>query len=465
MKAGPTITKKEFARRRADLMSMMAANSIAVVPSARIVARNRDVDYPFRQNSDFHYLCGFGEADAVLVLVPGRVHGETLLFCRERDPDLERWHGQITGPERAMQRYGLDDAFPITDIDDILPGLIEGKSRLYYGMGTNTEFDAQVIGWTKALAASQQSGARPPGEFVHLGQQLDELRLFKSSQEINLMRYAANATAAGHLRLMTVLAPGLMEFQLEAELNHAFVMAGARTMAYPAIVGAGNNANILHYTGNNSIVRAGDLVLVDAGAEYEGYAADVTRPLPASGRYSAAQADIYNLVLDAQLAAIAAVRPGNHWNQPHEAAVRVITAGLVELGLLQGNVDDLILTEAFKKFYMHRTGHWLGLDVHDVGEYQIDNTWRVFEPGMVTTVEPGIYIAADLTDVPARYRGIGVRIEDDVLVTRDGHEVLTAMIPKTVAEIESYMCVGGKGLAAGEAAKDAVRYGESLQAW
>jgi Xaa-Pro aminopeptidase len=455
MKAGPTITLREFARRRANLMSMMDANSIAIVPSARVVARNRDVDYPFRQDSDFHYLCGFGEPDAVLVLVPGRIHGETLLFCRERDPELERWHGQITGPDRAMQLYGLDDAFPIADIDDILPGLIEGKARLYYAMGANTEFDAQVIGWSKAISANQQSGAKPPGEFVHLGQHVDELRLFKSAQEINLMRHAANATAAGHLRLMAALAPGLMEFHLEAELNHAFVLAGARTTAYPAIVGAGNNANILHYTGNNDTIRNGDLVLVDAGAEYEGYAADVTRTLPANGHYSAAQAEIYNLVLDAQLAAIEEVQPGNHWNQPHEAAVRVITAGLVRLGLLQGNVERLIQAQAYKKFYMHRTGHWLGLDVHDVGEYQIDDTWRVFETGMVTTVEPGIYIAADLADVPARYRGIGVRIEDDVLVTKTGHEVLTAMIPKTVAEIEAYMSTEGKaslrrGSAAGQ---------------
>jgi len=439
MKASPTIALKEFARRRVDLMAMMEANSIAILPSSRIVARNSDVDYPFRQDSDFQYLTGFGEPDSVLVLVPGRTHGETILFCRERDPDIERWHGKITGPERAMQMFGFDDAFPITDIDDILPGLIEGKAKLYYGMGAHSEFDNQVIGWVNSISTNQQSGSKPPGEFVHLGQHVHELRLFKSAQEINVMRHAANATAEGHLRLMTEMAPGLREYHLEAELNHAFMRAGARTTAYPSIIGSGNNANILHYTQNADVIRSGDLVLIDAGAEYEGYAADVTRTLPASGQYSAAQAEVYNIVLAAQLAAIAQVKPGNHWNQPHEAAVREITLGLISLGLLEGEVEALIRDEAFKKFYMHRTGHWLGLDVHDVGEYQIEGEWRVFEPGMVTTIEPGIYIAEDFKDVPPRYRGIGIRIEDAVLVTKSGNEVMTAMIPKTVAEIEQYM--------------------------
>ena len=439
MKASPTIAPKEFARRRVDLMAMMAPDSIAILPSASVVARNSDIDYPFRQDSDFQYLSGFGEPDAVLVLVPGRAHGETILFCRECDPDLERWHGRITGPERAMQLLGLDDAFPIADIDDILPGLIEGKAKLYYGMGVHQDFDAQVIGWVDGIALNQQAGSKLAGEFVHLGQYVHELRLFKSAQEINMMRHAARATAAGHLRLMSELKPGLREYHLEAELNYAFAGAGARTTAYPSIVGSGNNANIMHYTQNDDLIRSGDLVLVDAGAEYEGYAADVTRTVPASGRFSEAQADIYNVVLTAQLAAIAAVKPGNHWNQPHEAAVREITLGLIRLGLLQGEVNELIRAAAFKKFYMHRTGHWLGLDVHDVGEYQIEGEWRVFEPGMVTTIEPGIYIAEDLEGVPARYRGIGVRIEDDVLVTKSGCEVITAMIPKTVVAIEQYM--------------------------
>ena len=439
MKASPTIAPKEFVRRRADLMAMMEADSIAILPSSRVMVRNSDIDYPFRQDSDFRYLSGFAEPDSVLVLVPGRAHGETILFCRERDTDSERWHGQITGPERAMQILGLDDAFPVADIDDILPGLIEGKAKLYYAMGTHREFDAQIIAWVDSIALSQPSGSKPACEFVHLAQYVHELRLYKSAQEVNVMRHAVSATAAGHLRLMAELKPGLREYHLEAELNYAFALAGARTTAYPSIVGSGNNANIMHYTQNADVIRSGDLVLVDAGAEYEGYAADVTRTLPASGRYSAAQADVYNVVLAAQLAAIAEVKPGNHWNQPHEAAVRQITLGLVRLGLLHGEVDELIRDNAFKKFYMHRTGHWLGLDVHDVGEYQIEGEWRVFEPGMVTTIEPGIYIAEDLEDVPARYRGIGIRIEDDVLVTKAGCEVITAMIPKTVAAIEQYM--------------------------
>jgi Xaa-Pro aminopeptidase len=439
MKASPTISLKEFSRRRQELMAMMEADSIAILPGAKRVARNRDIDYPFRQDSDFHYLCGFAEPDAVLVLVPGRSHGETILFCRERDSEQERWHGAITGPERAVQLFGLDDGFPINDIDDILPGLIEGKARLYYGMGAHVEFDAQIIGWAKLISTNQQLGSRPPGEFSHLGQHMHELRLFKSAQEIQMMRQAASATADGHLRLMREMAPGLREYQLEAELAYGFIRAGARSTAYPSIIGAGDNANILHYIENNDTIKAGDLVLVDAGAEYECYAADVTRTLPANGRFSPAQTEVYNIVLAAQLAAINEVKPGNHWNQPHEAAVRVLTQGLVELGLLVGVVDELILSGAYKKFYMHRTGHWLGLDVHDVGEYQIDGQWRVFEPGMVTTIEPGLYIAASLEGVPARYRGIGVRIEDDVLVTRHGHEVLTLMIPKTVADVERAM--------------------------
>jgi Xaa-Pro aminopeptidase len=439
MKASPTISLKEFSRRRQELMAMMEADSIAILPGAKRVSRNRDIDYPFRQNSDFHYLCGFDEPDAVLVLVPGRHHGETILFCRERDSEEERWHGAITGPERAVQLFGLDDGFPISDIDDILPGLIEGKARLYYAMGAHAEFDAQIIGWVNLISTNQQSGSRPPGELAHLGQHMDELRLFKSAQEIHMMRHAASATADGHLRLMREMAPGLREYQLEAELAHGFIRAGARSTAYPSIIGAGDNANILHYTQNNDTIKAGDLVLVDAGAEYQCYAADVTRTLPANGRFSPAQAEIYNIVLAAQLAAIDKVQPGNHWNQPHEAAVTVLTQGLVELGLLVGDVDELISSGAYKKFYMHRTGHWLGLDVHDVGEYQIDGQWRVFEPGMVTTIEPGLYIAGSLDGVPARYRGIGVRIEDDVLVTRQGHEVLTLMIPKTVADVERVM--------------------------
>ena len=433
------INQKEFARRRKELMALMEDNSIAILPSAERVGRNGDVDHQFRQHSDFHYLTGFDEPESVFVMVPGREHGECLLFCRERDFRKEQWHGKITGPERVIQMYGIDDAFPITDIDDILPGLIEGKSKLYYALGSHREFDSRIINWVNGIRSNPQTGTRPPGEFIQLEHHLHELRLFKSKQEIAVMKRAAAITARGHQRLMERLAPGVYEYQLEAELQHTFMTDGARSTAYPSIVGSGNNGCILHYIQNDDQVKEGDLVLVDAGCEYEYYASDVTRTFPVSGKFSDAQKDIYNIVLAAQEAAIATIKPGNHWNQPHEAAVEIITRGLVDLKLLQGDVIELIASEAYKKFYMHRTGHWLGLDVHDVGEYKIDDTWRVFEPGMVTTVEPGIYIHDELQDVAAKYRGIGIRIEDDVLVTKNGNDVLTKAIPKTIEEIEHSM--------------------------
>ncbi len=441
MKSKPGIGLREFSNRRKELMSMMDEDGIAILPGANLVARNSDVDYLFRQDSDFHYLTGFDEHEAVFVLIPGREHGEAILFCRERDPEQEQWHGKITGPERAMQLYGMDDAFPIADIDDILPGLIEGKSRLYYAMGHQQEFDARVINWVNSIASSQHLGTHPPGEFVQLGHLVHELRLFKSKQEIEVMKFAAAITADAHKRIMQEAQPGMYEYELEAELNHTFLRGGARSAAYPSIFGSGNNANILHYIENDDLMKSGELVLVDAGAEYQSYAADVTRTFPVNGKFSKAQKEIYNIVLAAQEAAIEMVKPGNHWNQPHEAVVRIISQGLLDLDLLEGNLDTVIANETYKKFYMHRTGHWLGLDVHDVGEYRIDEEWRVFEPGMVTTIEPGIYISKDLAGVPSRYRGIGVRIEDNVLVTKNGNQVLTHGIPKTIEDIEKTMAM------------------------
>lgn len=429
----------EFARRRKELMALMDADSIAILPSANLVSRNSDVEYQFRQDSDFHYLTGFSEPDSVVALIPGREHGEAILFCRERDKETERWHGKITGPERIMQYFGIDDAFPISDIDDILPGLIEGKSKLYYALGANRKFDDQIIGWTKSIAGNKQSGARPPGEFVQIGQYVHELRLFKSAQEIRLMREAAEITGEAHKKAMMTAKPDMYEYQLEAELRYVFMTAGARFQAYPAIVGAGNNACILHYIQNDDVLKNGDMVLIDAGCEYDCYASDVTRTFPVNGKFGKAQKELYEIVLAANLAATEEVKPGNHWNQPHEAAIKCITQGLIDLGILKGDLDEMIESEQYKKFYMHKTGHWLGLDVHDVGEYQIDGEWRVFEPGMVTTIEPGIYIDAETEDVPAAYKGIGIRIEDNVMVTKKGNEVLTAQIPKTVADIEALM--------------------------
>ncbi len=433
------IKKTEFERRRKRLMDHMEPDSIAIVPSAKEVIRNRDVEYPFRQDSDFYYLTGFDEPNAVLVLLPGRDHGEYVLFCRERDTTMELWNGYRAGPEGACQQYSADDAFPISDIDEILPGLIEGRERVYYAMGRHSEFDGKVMAWINTIRNKVRAGAHPPGEFVDLDHILHDMRLIKSAAEQRVMREAAAISARAHCRAMQACRPGLMEYQLEAEYLHEFIRAGARQPAYCAIVGSGINGCILHYTENASVMRSGDLVLIDAGCELEYYAADITRTFPVNGRFNRQQKALYELVLKAQLAAIGQIRPGNHWNQPHDATVRIITSGLVELGLLKGKVDTLIKKEAYKMFYMHRTGHWLGMDVHDVGDYKVGDEWRLFEPGMALTIEPGIYVAHDNKKVDKKWRGIGIRIEDDVIVTKTGNEVITADVPKSVDEIERLM--------------------------
>lgn len=437
------ISKGEFARRRKNFMALMEPNSIAIVPSARESIRSGDTAYPFRQDSDFYYLSGFTEPDSVLVLLPGRAHGEYVMFCPERDPHAELWHGLQAGPEGACDHYGADDAFPVGDIDDILPGLLEGRDRVYYSMGRSADFDRQIMAWVNTIRSKEASGAVPPGEFTDLDHMLHDLRLVKSASEQRVMRRAGEITAQAHCRAMRSCRAGLYEYQLEAEMQHAFAMAGARFAAYPSIVGSGDNACVLHYLDNSARLRDGDLVLIDAGCEFEHYAADVTRTFPVSGRFSAEQRALYNVVLAAQEAAIAQIRPGNHWNQPHDATVRVITAGLRELGLLHGELDELIEDEAYRPFYMHRAGHWLGLDVHDVGDYRVGGVWRQLEPGMVLTVEPGIYVAPDNTAVDSRWRGLGIRIEDDVIVTAQGCEVISAAVPKTVAEIEALMARDG----------------------
>ncbi len=433
------ISKAEFARRRKNLMGMMDKHTIAIVPGGREVTRSRDTEYPFRQNSDLFYLTGFEEPDAVLVLVPGRRQGQVVLFCRERDPDMELWNGYRLGPEGAVAYLGVDDAFPIDDLDEILPGLIEGTQRIYYSMGHDDVFDQRVMGWVNQIRALVRTGAAPPADFTDLAFLLHEQRLIKSAAEVRVMRKAGEISAAAHVRAMQECQPGRYEYHLEAAIQHTFAEHGARFPAYNSIVGSGANACVLHYTENASKMRAGDLVLIDAGCEYQGYAADITRTFPVSGQFSAEQRAIYDLVLEAQRAAIAKVRPGNTWNQPHDATVRVITRGLIKLGLLRGKERELIKAEAYREFYMHRAGHWLGLDVHDVGEYRVDGRWRQLEPGMVLTIEPGIYIAADNTKAPKRWRGIGVRIEDDVVVTEQGCDVLTADVPKRADEIEALM--------------------------
>lgn len=438
------IPKSEYARRRKALMAEMEPNSIAILPAAPMYIRNRDVEHIYRQDSDFQYLSGFSEPEAVIALIPGREHGEYVLFCRERDPARELWDGLRAGQEGAISEYGADDAFPIGDIDDILPGLIEGRSRVYYAIGSNQEFDHRLMEWINTIRSKARQGAQPPNEFVALDHLLHDLRLYKSTNEVKVMKHAAEISARAHVRAMQASRAGLYEYHLEAELDYEFRKGGAKMPAYGSIVAAGKNACILHYRENDAVLKDGDLVLIDAGCEIDCYASDITRTFPVSGRFSPEQKAIYELVLAANEEAFKHIAPGKHWNEAHEATVKVITAGLVELGLLQGDVEELIAAEAYKPFYMHRAGHWLGMDVHDVGDYKVGGEWRVLEPGMAMTVEPGIYVAADNQDVAKKWRGIGVRIEDDVVVTRTGCEILTGGVPKTVAEIEALMAAAAE---------------------
>ena len=430
---------REYPKRRRQLMQLMSPNSIAIVPSAPVTVRNRDVEHPFRQDSDFYYLSGFAEEHAVLVLIPGREHGEYVLFCQEKIKEQEIWTGRRVGPEAAPQVLGCDDAFPISDIDDILPGLIEGKDRIYASLGVSPEFDRQLMQWVNHIKTQVRNGATPPHEFSALDHLLHDIRLIKSPAEVALMQRACDISAEAHTRAMQMVKPGMYEYELEAELMRTFMAAGSRWPAYPSIVGTGENACILHYTQNNAEIKDGDLILIDAGCELDYYASDITRTFPANGKFTAPQRQLYQLVLDANYAAIEQVKAGNHWNQPHEAAVRVLTEGLVKLGLLQGDVDELIEALAFRQFYMHKTGHWLGMDVHDVGEYRIDGEWRILEEGMVMTIEPGLYIAPDDETVDAQWRGIGIRIEDDVVVTKTGCQVLTSKVVKDIDAIEALM--------------------------
>ncbi len=435
----PRLNATDFARRRQRLLAQMEPNSIAILHAGFPPVRNRDVEHAHRPDSDFFYLTGFPEAHAIAVLLPNREHGEYVLFCEEKDPAKELWTGLRVGPEQACARFGADDAFPLSAINDILPGLIEGRSRVYHALGKDPQFDRRVLDWVNLIRSKVRNGAHPPGEFVSLEHLLHELRLFKERGEVRLMRHAAEISARAHIRAMQACKPGSTEYELEAELLHEFMHAGARFPAYPPIVGGGENGCILHYTENSDRLKRGELVLIDAGCEFDCYAADITRTFPVTGRFSRTQRALYEIVLEAQVAAIEMVRPGRHWNEPHQAAVSVLADGLRALGLLKGSLKKILKDETFRRFYMHRTGHWLGMDVHDVGEYKVEAEWREFEPGMVLTVEPGIYVAPGERSVAARWQGIGIRIEDDVLVPADGCDVLSKDAPKTVADIQQVM--------------------------
>lgn len=432
----------EYQKRRRSLMNQIGQNSVAIFPAAHEVTRSRDTLFPFRQDSDFNYLTGFPEPDAVAVLLPNRDKGEYVLFCRDKDRKREIWDGFREGPDGARDNFAADDAFPIDDIDDILPGLIEGRDRVYFGIGRYADFDQKLTQWLNHIKSQVRTGASPPGEIVDPDHLLSEMRLIKSSEELKVMRKAGKISAEAHCRAMQICKPGMYEYELQAELEFYFAKNGAPAPAYSSIVGSGANACILHYIENQSKMADGALVLIDAGCEYQGYAADITRTFPVNGTFSGEQRAVYDIVLDAQLAAIDACQVGRRFNEPHDATVRIITQGLKDLGLLSGDLDSLIETKAYTEFYMHRAGHWMGMDVHDVGDYKVDGAnrdWRELESGMVTTIEPGIYIHVDNEAVESRWRGIGVRIEDDILIRKKGHEVMTADVPKHADEIEALM--------------------------
>ncbi|MFK5948066.1 MAG: Xaa-Pro aminopeptidase [Methylococcales bacterium] len=433
------MNKNEFKKRRKVLMEQVGNGNIAIVASASNHTRNRDVEFPFRQDSDFYYLTGFNEADSLAVFIPGREQGEYILFCREFDEKKALWEGAHAGLEGATEHYKADDSFPIDDMDEILPGMLENKAKVFYPMGRDPDLDHQLLEWITKIRKQSRNGVNAPGELVSLEHLLHEMRLFKSAEELKLMRRAADVSGIAHIRAMQKCQPGLYEYQIEADVVHEFMQQGLRYVAYPSIVAGGKNACILHYVENKNKLNAGDLLLIDAGAECDHYAADITRTFPVSGVFSSAQKQLYQLVLDAQYAAIEQIQPNKPWNEAHDVSVKVLTTGLVELGLLKGSVAKLIEDEDYKQFYMHRIGHWLGMDVHDVGDYKVDGEWRLLEPGMVLTIEPGLYIPEKCESVDKKWRGIGIRIEDDVLVTKTGHKILTHVAPKEIDEIERLM--------------------------
>jgi len=399
--------------------------------------RSNDVEYRYRPQSDFYYLTGFAEPGAVCVLQPGHPQYEYALFVRPRDRERETWTGRRAGIEGALTEFGANAAFPIEDLEKHLPGWIAARQNFSCALAVDDDFARRALGWVQHhRAARQRSGSGPTG-LLDAGPLVHELRLFKQPEELAAMRRAVAISAEAHLAAMRAARPGGWEYEIEALIEYTFRRHGASGPAYPSIVAAGANATILHYTSNDRQLGGEDLLLIDAGAEYDCYCADITRTFPASRRFAGRQRDIYTLVLEAQRAAIAVVRPGARFDAPHHAAVRVLVDGLVALRILADPPEEIIAKELYKSVYMHRTSHWLGMDVHDVGLYTQADVVHVHEAGMVLTIEPGLYIADFLDDIAPEWHGIGVRIEDDVLVTADGHEVLTAAVPTSIDAIEA----------------------------
>ena len=428
--------KNNFSERRLQLSNKVLDDSAIIVASALVKSRISDTDYAYRQDSNFYYLSGYEEPDSLILIRPNHDKENFIIFCRDRDPLREQWDGFRTGQDGAIQEYQADNAYSINSIDQMMPELLAGVKNIYFSMSAPCGVDLKISQWVEDIRKNTRAGAEPPHNLLSLDSILHEMRLIKEDHEMDLMKQAADITTEAHIRAMQAVTPGMYEYQLEAEYLYAFNKNGARSAAYNSIVGGGNNSCILHYVENNAELKDGDLVLVDAGCEYKYYASDVTRTFPVNGKFSPEQKEIYSIVLEAHKQSMEQAKPGNKWNLMHEKSVEVIVEGLLDLGLLKGTKDQVIENGDYSKFYMHRIGHWLGMDVHDVGGYKQDGDWRDLEKGMVMTIEPGIYILDSLEDVDDKWKGIGVRIEDDIVVTESGFEVLTPNVPRTIEEVE-----------------------------
>ena len=434
------LTQVDFQDRRDRLAEAMGPNSIAIIETSLEVMRNRDADYKYRADSSFFYLTGFAEPEAVAVIETSEDGEEYTysLFCRERNREMEIWNGYRAGVDGAVDDYEADEAYAIDLLDEEIIAKLLNKDKLFYRIGHRAEFDARVAKWIVEANGESRKGTTAPAQLIQLDRIVDEMRLHKDAEEIQLMQIASDISAEAHTQAMKAVRPGMMEYALEAELNYIFGKNGC-VPSYNSIVGGGENACILHYVENNKELKDGDLVLIDAACEYEFYASDITRTFPVNGKFSPEQKALYQVVLDAQIAAIDAVRIGNSYKQPHNVAVRILVQGLLDLGIMQGDIDEIIEKETFRQFYMHGTGHWLGMDVHDVGSYKQNGEWRTYEEGMVVTVEPGLYIAPDDETVDAKWHGIGIRIEDDIVATKNGPLNLTSKVVKTIEDIEALM--------------------------
>jgi len=431
------ITVAEFKKRRKQIAKIIGNDSIAIIKAKDVCIRNGDADYKYRPDSNFFYLSGCHEADSLLVICPNHEKGEDILFCREIDFDNITWNGPMLGLDEAKSKLLFDHSYDIKSLDIQIPMLMQGRDKVYFMLGKDSEFDKKIVQWTNAVKKEKWSKSLAPHELVSIKPFLDDMRVYKSKDEIKCMQKSANIAAAAHIKMMQTCSPGLFEYNLNAEFMRDISNVNSQP-SYLPIIGGGDNACILHYINNKHELIDGDLVLIDAGAEYDYYASDVTRTFPVNGKYSSAQKEIYTIVLNAHTAALSKVKPGNHWNEPHDAAVKVIAQGLLDLGILKGELETVLKDQSYAQFFMHKTGHWLGLDVHDCGEYSVDGLWVELEPSMVLTIEPGIYISND-SKAPNKYKGIGIRIEDDILVTKDGNKILSDNVPRSIDEIEALM--------------------------